>query len=238
MKKKISLDIKKQPDNTTCGPTSLHAVYEYWEDGIDLNTCIKEIKQFEQGGGTLSVILGNHALSRGYRATMHSYNMAVFDPTWKNLAPELLREKLRLQLEQKPNDEKLATASHAYISFLENGGKLVFEELNRTLIQRYLIAEQPILAGLSATYLYQSAREIPETTEYDELKGSPSGHFVVIYGFDAGTDEVLIADPYIPNPVANQHYYSIKMDRLIASILLGVVTYDGNLLILSPTENS
>lgn len=238
MRKKISLTIQRQPDNTTCGPTCLHAVYNYYDDPITLQQCIKGVQQFEKGGGTLAVVLGNHALSKGYDAVVYTYNISIFDPTWKELVPEELAQKLEQQLAAKDRDEKFISASNAYIHFLRNGGQIkLFADMKADLIQSLLLNDFPVLTGLSSTYLYQSPREIGETTEYDEFKGEPGGHFVVLCGFDANTGEVLVADPFLPNPFANQHYYSVKMDRLVVAIMLGVMTYDGNLLIISPKDN-
>ena len=45
---------------------------------------------------------------------------------------------------------------------------------------------------------------------------------------------MLIADPYEANPVASGKDYAVTMERLINSILLGVLTYDANLLIIRP----
>ncbi|MCA9038033.1 MAG: hypothetical protein KDA91_23070, partial [Planctomycetaceae bacterium] len=45
---------------------------------------------------------------------------------------------------------------------------------------------------------------------------------------------VLIADPWHPNPLSANHLYSVDLDRVICSILLGIVTYDANLLVIRP----
>ena len=58
------LKILTQPDDSTCGPTSLHAVYQYFDDDISLDQVIAEVS-FLQEGGTLAVMLGCHAL-QGY----------------------------------------------------------------------------------------------------------------------------------------------------------------------------
>ena len=43
-----------------------------------------------------------------------------------------------------------------------------------------------------------------------------------------------IADPFIGNPLADDsHYYDVRVNRLIRAILLGVMTYDANLLVIS-----
>ena len=103
-------------------------------------------------------------------------------------------------------------------------------------IKNYLKESIPIVTGLSATYLYGSAREIPQFDIYDSIKGEPAGHFVVITGFDEEKKSVQITDPNEPNPLGQGKVYSVSFARLINSIMLGIVTYDANLLIIQPKE--
>jgi hypothetical protein len=77
----LPLFIERQPDDTTCGPTCLHAVYQFHGDSVPLDAVIAEAQRLEEGG-TLAALLGSHALSRGYKVTIHTYNLQVFDPTW------------------------------------------------------------------------------------------------------------------------------------------------------------
>ncbi|MCI0655805.1 MAG: cysteine peptidase family C39 domain-containing protein, partial [Acidobacteria bacterium] len=79
-KKERRLEIQRQPDDTTCGPTCLHAVYRYHGDEIPLAQVIQEVPA-EPGGGTHAVCLACHALRRGYRARIYTYNLQAFDPT-------------------------------------------------------------------------------------------------------------------------------------------------------------
>ena len=83
MKKELALsfDILAQPDEVTCGPTSLQALYRYYKDDVPLKSVIKEVKHLKNGG-TLAVMLGNHALKRGYKAQIYTYNLNIFDPSW------------------------------------------------------------------------------------------------------------------------------------------------------------
>ena len=81
MTHKIKLDILPQPDDYTCGPTCLHAVYNYYGDKISLLKVIEEVPTL-YSGGTLAVMLGCHALQRGYKASIYSYNLELFDPSW------------------------------------------------------------------------------------------------------------------------------------------------------------
>lgn len=232
MKASISLEILAQPDDTTCGPTCLHAVYAYYEDHVPLSQVIDEVHILE-GGGTLEVLLACHALRRGYKATIYTYNLKVFDPTWF-AGPQInIREKLLEQLKVK-NNPKLTVATRAYLDFLSLGGILHFQDLNANLLRKYLKQGKPILCGLSSTYLYHCAREFGPRMDYDDVRGEPSGHFVILCGYDRVERNVLVADPLHQNPMGTGHYYEVRIDRLIGSILLGIITYDGNLLILEP----
>lgn len=228
----LNFDIKAQPDEVTCGPTCLHALYQHYGDDISLKQVIQEVKQIKTGG-TLAVMLGDHALDRGYKAHIYTYNLSVFDPTWFKYSSSKMIELLKKQMKVKSKKRKLITECVAYIKFLEAGGKVKYAELTKDLIKMYLQKSTPILTGLSATYLYGTPREIGATNKYHSIKGEPVGHFVVINGFDGKGDIVYLADPMNPNPLKSQ-YYNVKFDRLINSILLGIVTYDANLLIIEP----
>jgi len=58
------------------------------------------------------------------------------------------------------------------------------------------------------------------------------GHFVVVHGYDASTDSVLVADPLQQNAFGS-HTYRVGVVRLLGAIMLGVLTYDGNLLVIT-----
>jgi hypothetical protein len=229
----LSFDIQIQPDDVTCGPTCLQALYHYYHDEIDLKQVIKEVKQLKDGG-TLAVMLGHHALNRGYKAYIYTYNLNVFDPTWFRFSSHEMIQHLEQQMAFKANRKRLQVASRAYIKFIEAGGELRYSELNADLIKSYLKRSVPILTGLSATYLYSTPREIPESNTYDSIKGDPSGHFVIISGYDEEQDCVYLADPMEPNPLGIGQVYSVGFTRLINSIMLGIVTYDANLLVIEP----
>jgi hypothetical protein len=225
----LDFDIQAQPDEVTCGPTCLHALYNYYGDDISLKEVIREVKNLKTGG-TLAVMMGNHALQRGYRAHIYTYNLHIFDPSWFQHPSSKMVNFLQKQMKYKSSSKKLRVASKAYIQFLKAGGDIVFAEMNQELIKSYLTRSIPILAGLSATYLYNTARETPSNT-YDSIRGEPVGHFTVINGFDDRDGDVYLADPMHPNPLKSQ-YYSVNFDRLINSIMLGVLTYDANVLII------
>ena len=232
----FDVEILRQPDDATCGPTCLQAVYRYFGDDIDLPSLISDVPQLA-GGGTLAVTLAIHALRRNYRARIITYNLMVFDPSW--FAGELpdLSERLQAQLLAK-NDPKIAEATNLYLEFLDRGGRLTIEDLTPDLLKGWLEHGRPILTGLSATFLYRSPREIGDQVLHeDDVAGVPQGHFVVLCGWDEERRAVRVADPLEDNPGFNKHYYWLPAERVITAILLGVLTYDANLLILDPPEN-
>lgn len=232
MKAAIPLNISPQPDDSTCGPTSLHTVYSYYGDEIPLQQVIEEV-EYLQEGGTLGCMLANHALARGYKATIYTYNLNIFDPTWFGHEQFFIKNKLELQSQHKQNS-KLQVATKAYSNYLDRGGVIKYEVLKPSLIRRYLNKRVPILTGLSSTYLYGSMREHGENMDYDDLRGEPSGHFVVMNGYDKTRRTITIADPLHSNPLGEGPIYETGIDRLINAILLGIVTYDANLIVITP----
>jgi hypothetical protein len=152
------LIIDKQPNKLTCGPKCLHAVYRYYNDSISLQEVISEVSIMEEGG-TLAVYLACHALRHGYKTTIFPYNLQIFDPTSSAIPRKKIAARLRRQLPFKKNIPGFELVTNAYLEYLELGGQLKFEVMTASLIRRYLKKSIPILAGLSATYFYDDARE-------------------------------------------------------------------------------
>jgi hypothetical protein len=232
--RRLELAILPQPDDSTCGPTCLQAVYRYHGDRVHLARLITEISP-QATGGHLAVQLACHALKSGYDATIYTYNLRLFDPTWFDDSVDIA-DRLRAQAKIKEG-RRIKSATRHYLEFLELGGDLRYEDLTEELIIRYLDEGLPVLTGLSATYLYGCAREVGEDhLVYDDVRGFPTGHFVVLYGHNRRKRAILVADPLQDNPGFRSHYYALPSSRVIAAILLGDVTWDANLLILRPTK--
>ncbi|OGT30264.1 MAG: peptidase-C39 like family protein [Gammaproteobacteria bacterium RIFCSPHIGHO2_12_FULL_35_23] len=236
----LNITINTQPDEETCGPTSLHAVYRYYQDKVTLSKVIQGVERVKNGG-TLAALLGKHALDRDYKATIYAYNLDVFDPTWfqiPKLTSEQIVEKLKTQYRYKKS-KRLWETSQAYIDFLNKGGVILFRELTVNLLKAYFEQKIPVLTGLSATYLYQSKREF-ETRRgklvHDDIRGEPSGHFVILCGYDENKRHIVVADPHRRNPISSDNYYKVNISRLLNAIMLGVLTRDANLLIIEPKE--
>lgn len=235
MDHRLHFEIQPQPNNTTCGPTCLHAVYRYLGAEIPLLQVIDETQSLQEGG-TLAVMLGCHALRRGFDVSIDTFNLQVFDPTWFRPDGDMIdREQMIEKLEKRARlreRSKLKMACRAYVEFLKLGGNVRMEDLTSALLRRYLKQDIPLLTGLSATYLYRESREIGSTCADDDVAGEPSGHFVVLCGYDKEKRSVLVADPWHPNPISTDHTYVVDMERVICSVLLGILTYDANLMMI------
>jgi hypothetical protein len=235
----LCFDIRRQPDATTCGPTCLHALYRYYGDTITLDEVIHQVPRWP-AGGTLAVYLAIHALRRGYQAKIYPYNLTVFDPTWSDFGSSLIAEKLKAQLPHKKDLPGFEEVTGAYLEYLSLGGRLEFKVLTPALIRSQLKSGTPILTGLSATYLYDEAREFERNGKWvtDDVRGESSGHFVVLSGYSKESRRVQVADPLVPNPMAGGRYYDVDIYRLVCAIMLGILTYDGNLLIIGKKQTA
>jgi hypothetical protein len=231
---KLRLPVKMlpQPDETTCGPTCLQAVYRYWGEEEQLSDVIARTRKLEHGG-TFAVFLACDALRKGYQATIYTYNLTVFDPTWFVPGTDIA-ERLRWQRKFKKKDPRVQHVTEGYLEFLGLGGRLRLTDLSRPLIRGLLRRKLPILTGLSATYLYRIAREYGPTDVPDDVRGGPAGHFAVMSGYDRKERTVLVADPYGRHPYGPSREYWISIDRVIGAVLLGIVTHDANLLVIHP----
>lgn len=234
----IDLTIRTQPDDETCGPTCLHAIYNYYGLTLSLEEIVGGVER-SLSGGTLAPLLGKHALARGFNTTIYVNNLDVFDPTWfeqGEASNEALIAKLAAQMKHK-FEQGIVQSSIAYQEYLQLGGQVRFRTISVQLLKEYFKQKAPILTGLSATYLYGCAREsfTPEgLSVYDDICGTPCGHFVVLCGYDDKKRHVVVADPHRENPLSHDNYYKVSSNRLINAILLGVLTYDANLLIIQP----
>lgn len=232
MEIELPVVIERQPDYTTCGPTSLHAVYRYFEDPIDLATVIAETEKLPTGG-TLGVHLALHALRRGYEVDTWVCNVRHFDPTWFQQPTDLLAKlKARARAKGLGDDPRYGPALEAVEASLELGGRIHWGDLTPELLGRVLGQGVPLLTGTNGTYLYQCMRETDAGP--DDVAGDAFGHFIVLCGYRDSDQTVAVADPLLDNPAHGTKYYRAGVHRLIGAIFLGVQSDDGNLLAIRP----
>ncbi|MBZ0265146.1 C39 family peptidase [bacterium] len=235
MVRAIQLQMLRQPDDLTCGPTCLHAVYRYFGEKLSLERIIAEVTSLDTGG-TLAPLLGYHALKRGYSAEIYTCNLNMFDPIWFKQDRVVLAQKLIAQAKAK-GDARTVTSTRAYLDFLKSGGDIFMSDPTPELICSFLDENLPVLAGLSATWLHKKPRERSWDDEYDDINGSSAGHFVVIDGYDQASREASVSDPVHRTSGTYGGKFKVNINRLVTAILLGVLSYDGDLLILKPSNN-
>lgn len=239
MRTLLPFSITPQPDEETCGPSCLHAVYRFYGDEQPLETTIGRIRTLP-GGGTLAVMIALHAIDRGYGATIYSCNLHLIDPSWMPggvpASRAFIQEKLRAQVAVK-RDVRLQLATEGYLEFLDRGGELRMEDLTPSLLGGLIEGGMPVIAGLSATWLYRSMRERPGTSIDDDVAGEPTGHFVVLHGIDEERRLIQVADPWQHHPHPGSHAYAMPIDRVVGAIQLGIATYDAALVVLRPARS-
>lgn len=233
----LHFEIQAQPDDFTCGPTCLHAIYRFYGQHVALPELIAAIPK-TPSGGTADVYLANDALRRGYRVTIHTHNIRLFDPTWFRPGVDIaakLRQQCTFKGAQRPI---FAQLTDAYGEFFALGGRLELTDLTASFLRRHLQAGVPLLTGLSSTYLYRHPREFGDDDQDDDVRGEPQGHFVVLCGYHSGTRTVLVADPFEENPLAIGRHYEVALDRAIGAIMLGVLTHDASIVVVEPSAPS
>ncbi len=222
--------VGRQPDDESCGITCLQSIYRFYGHEISWERLAGEIEHWRTGG-TVNVNLARHALREGFSAEICTYNIRIFDPTWRGLSSGELSHKLKLR-QAKMRSKKQKMVIGFYLDFLERGGVIRFDDLNEGLFDTLFEENRPIIVGLSATYLYQSMRETPNNVDNDII-GQPVGHFVVVSGWDRARREVIIHDPLRKNPIAESGNYNLPFTKFSNAVMLGIITYDENLLIIS-----
>lgn len=230
---KLDLHVAQQPDDESCGITCLKAIYDYYAHPTSLDKLKHEIEHWRTGG-TVAVNLARHALAHGYDAEIYTYNLKIFDPTWRDLPPKELSHKLRLR-QRRVRSQKQKDVIRFYQDFLKKGGTVRFDDLDEDLMNRLFKRHTPIICGLSATYLYRQSRETHDNVA-DDVTGHPVGHFVVVNAWDPHARMVTIQDPLRKTPLSDTGTYRLPFAKFSNAVMLGILTYDENLLVIAKRQ--
>ncbi len=220
---KLHFTVPQQPDDESCGITCLQAVYEHYGFETSAEALQHQVVHWRKTGGTVGVNLGRHALAHGFSAEIYTYNIKVFDPTWRDLPRDEIRAKLKLR-QRRIRSSRQKKEIGFYLDFIKHGGVVRFDDLDEALFRRLFASKQPVICGLSATYLYQSIRELPNNQENDVI-GNPVGHFVVVSAYDAEKHEVQIHDPLRQHPLSATGTYSLPLPEIQQRGDAGILTY-------------
>lgn len=220
-----------QPDDTTCGPSCLAQVAASFGVQASVPDLVAGLTRL-QHGGTLGVFLALRAMDLGFRAAVYPMGLKVFDPTWWDLDPAALVERLhrRRAAVSTAIDREVIDA---WIRFIEQGGAVRFEELTPGLMCAIINRGHPIICGLNVTWLYRESRE-QDDGRPDDIGGEQVGHFVTIAGYGASGANFDIRDPHWEAPFGVDGHYRVDVHRLIHAILIGDRTRDAVLVEIWP----
>jgi predicted double-glycine peptidase len=203
-----------------CGPFALAQVLQYYGEIITAEELIQGTKMV-QGIGTYESNLALTAKKLGYKTKITTQNLYLFDPTWQELSQNELIVKLQEQ-EKELKDKDLTQSAQGFIEYLQAGGKLGSETIDRDLLVDKL-GRGPLVVGLNMTYLYQEKRPL-------DKEAKRYGHFVTVSGYDGENDTFTLIDPWHSIPFSKDGIYQVKSARLIAAIYLAEATFDASLL--------
>jgi len=213
---KIILNVPrfKQKKNT-CGPSSLQQILAYYGIEMDLKKIMRNVKIYK-GGFAFMSDLATYVKKLGFDSKIICYDASIVDPTWSELSKRKIIQKLVKRFKFEKNGIK------KLIKFLKVNGKLEIRIPTKELILSYLKKKVPPIICLSSTILRGKSRRYKG--KYDDIKGNPIGHFLVISGYDNGY--FIVTDP----SRISKGIYKVKEDKLLFSWFF----WGGWLLIIKP----
>ncbi len=231
--KSVQYKIKHQyqPTNTTCSPTALSMMLDYYNEDISVDEISSKVPQvYSEDGepfGTINQQMATWCISLGYDVALYTFDCQVIDQSWAELSKEKLCERLKARKDGwiVPALEKVWTVAYAqaYIDFLKADGELYIQPAVNTKLLYELLAEGPVLPCLCFNTLYGRGR----TSNFDEKKsvkddinGRTWNHSVVIYGYDE-KGNFLVADP-----IRKPGLHVVEPERMIAAISTAQIECD------------
>ena len=228
----LGVQIERQPDYTTCGPTALHAMYSYYGDPIDLKTVIAETPKLPGGGHAQRAPRGACVVPR-LRGRNVGLQRAAHGPDLVPEADGLAREAARARRGEKSHEGSALRARARERRALSRPRRRAALGRSHAGADREDPRRRPAAPDRHQRHVSLSVR--PRNRDGpDDVRGDAFGHFIVLAGYRSSDQSVAIADPLLDNPAYGTKYYRVNVYRLIGAIFLGVGSDDGNLLMLRP----
>lgn len=228
----MRLNILPQINHQLSGAETLRGIYAYYGEDISMDDLVVSTTRFSNRR-LRPLALAIDALERGYAVTVHCCDTRIFDLSWMGLVSSELKEKLEYH-KSKADSVHLTQTFDAYIQILEKGGTIDLSEINRAVIRKAVELKAPIIAAVSATHLFHSKREYLDSKDrpvLDDAKGKTAGHLVAVTAWVG--KEITLHDPYLANPITGKAKYKVYISRLMRSILLGVLSYDAQMVVIT-----
>ncbi len=228
-----------QPTNTTCSPTALSILLEFYGNKIsplDVEVMVPQSTN-DKGEkiGTINQQLATWCISKRYNVVLYTFDCQIIDQSWGELdtAQQLERMKLRKDGWVVPGmgEEWTKQYTQAYIDFISAGGTLHIRPAATTKILYDLLEKGPFLPSVSYSTLYGAARS-KNTDEIesvdDDVNGRAMNHSIVVYGNDEDGN-FLIADPW-----KKPGLHTIEPERMLAAISTAQIECDNLLFQIQP----
>lgn len=220
-----------QPTNTTCSPTALSMLLEYYGEKLDPLDIEVKVPQCVNGEGekigTINQQLATWCLSNGFDVVLYTFDCQIIDQSWAELSAEHQLERMKLRKDgwivPSVGEEWTKQYTQSYIDFISAGGILNIQPAVTTKLLYKLLETGPILPCVSYSTMYGAARsrnadEIKSVD--DDINGRAMNHSVVVYGNDEAGN-FLIADPW-----RKPGLHTIEPERMIASISTAQIECD------------
>ena len=175
--------------------------------------------------------IATYFITLGFKTTLHTVDIEIFDPSWSGLTSLELIDNLRLRRQHfksvKYEVEALDVIFDGYIKFLEAGGKIVFPIIDENYLID-LLSLGPIYCSVNYNFLNSTSKYLFEgsVSTHDPVKGSSFAHIVTLAGFHDGQFKVVDPDAEFGG------VRLINSSLLVGSIYLAESDYDPLLITL------
>jgi len=186
-----------------CVQASASQILSYYGIKKSIAEVKKEVPVYiNSEGKPLGSSLGHIAsyfLQLGFKVTLHSVDIEIFDRSWKDLDNQAfirkLKERRKYLKHARYEEEALDLVVDGYIQFLAKEGKINFPVVDQDYLYK-LLKEGPIYTILSYNFLNQVSKYkfTEDKPVQDSIAGSPSTHAVVISGYKQGRFEITDPD--------------------------------------------
>jgi hypothetical protein len=206
---------KQPPNSETCGPQSLANIYQ----ALNIKASVDEIAHAtlrDTHKGSMLGHLALHALQQGLDVQYYSANPFHVALEWQSLHSEQIALNIEMWMKNYPDDRAIKKLK-PLCEFLHEGGQLHIQKSITSKLLDELIDRDFVLLGAVASSWLWGKRRIPDTDEFDGVKGRAEGHFVVVYGFD--DNNYFVSDPYPTGLPTRNGTYVLEKEVYLTTLI-------------------
>jgi len=222
-------------DIQDCVQTSASQILSFYGIKKSINDVKKEVPVYiNSEGKPLGSSLGHIAtyfIQLGFKTTLHSVDVEIFDLSWKDFDNQMLIQSLKKRRKflrhARYEKEALDLVVDGYTQFLAMGGIITFPIVDLEYLYQ-LLKKGPIYSVLSYNFLNQVSKYSfsDDKPFQDSIAGSPSTHVVVISGFRQGKFEITDPDSVFGGKIL------IDPGQIIGAFYLAETDFDPMLITL------